>query len=127
MTRNNFAADLVYQKLRGVTFGDSLCTFRMHPNYQKQETRPFSWNFFSHDKLHPRPFRFLFSRAEDRNKAERNYLNGAKSEADMRLFIKLVTLENVPRYFQWTYGQLRLVEEGILDFDDLDDAQLLIF
>ena len=127
LTRNNWAADLMYQKLKGICQNQSLRTFRALPNFQVQFKSGLPWNFYNGGMNHPRPVRFLYLMADDPNLEERNYLNGTMRREDMDLFCRLVGVENVPRYFRWTLWNLRRVSAGELDFDDMPEDKQLIF
>ena len=117
----------MYQKLSAVCCKKSLPTFLMLPNFQFQMSREMPWNFYVWNTRSPRPVRFLFTEADDPNKAEREYLKGQMQRQDMDLFIRLVGLENVPRYFRWTLGNLQRVSAGVLDFEDMPDDAHWIF
>ena len=117
----------MYQKLKGICENRSLRTFRALPNFQVQFKSGLPWNFYNGDLNSPRPLRFLYTMAEDPNLEERKYLRGSMRREDMDLFIRLLGIEKVPRYFRWTLGNLRRVSAGELDFDDMPADKHWIF
>lgn len=127
MTRNTWGADLMYQKLRAVSQGQSLPTFRRYPNLSKQEGFGLPWDYWSGDMYNPRPCRFLFTRSKQPDKDELSFLRGQMTREDLMLFVRTVGIDEVSRYFRWTTSEVRAVVSGEIDFEDINDVALMQF
>ena len=51
--------------------------------------------------------------------AEREFLRGPKLYEDLTLFVRLVGIENVERFFQWSTDQIRRVLNGQVQVENL--------
>ena len=111
----------MYKKIQGMVDGQSLPTFRPYPNFASTEPLELPWNYHNGHKSEPRPYRFLYTEKTNPDQAERKYLGGEMQRRDMDLFIRLVGLENVRKYFGWRAFDIRRVIDGNLQFEDLVD------
>ena len=110
---------MMYEKIRGWLGGKTRKTFRLHPDLNDIYVPRMAWEYFSQTPDEPRPVRFRFNREENQNSAEREFLRGHKSREDLDLFVRLVGVEGVEKYFQWTTTQVQRVIEGTLQMENL--------
>ena len=127
LTRNTWGSDLMYQKLRAVSQGQSLPTFRRYPNLSFQEGFGLPWNYWSGDMNNPRPARFLLTKSTQPDKDELDFLRGPMTRDDMILFSNAVGIERVSRYFRWRTSEVRAVIAGEIDFEDINDVPMMRF
>ena len=110
---------MITEKIKGLLMHETRKTFRSHPDFSQVFTPSMPWEYFSHSPFEPRPVRFRFNRESDQNQAEREFLRGRKTREDLDLFVRLVGIEGVEKYFQWSTAQIRGVLEGTLEMYNL--------
>ena len=112
----------MYKKLQGIVDGQSLPTFRPYPNFTSTEPLELPWNYHNGHKSEPRPFRFLYTEANNPDQAERKYLGGEMRRRDLDLFVRLVGLKKVGKYFRWRARDIQRVINGSLQFEEMDET-----
>ena len=110
---------MISDKIRGIMKFETRWTFRSHPDLLEATVPNMPWEYFSVSPFEPRPVRFRFNRENDLDSAEREFLRGQKTREDLDLFVRLVGIEGVEKYFQWTTAQVQGVLEGTLEIYNL--------